>query len=285
MSLSVRTLASGPGWWTGDIVCRAGPHDRPFPEQHAAFSIAIVTEGSFQYRSTRGSAVLAPGALLLGSPGHCFECGHEHAVGDRCLSFQYEPAYFESIVAATPGVRRAELRAPSLPALAELQPLLAAAELARDDGDTDALEELGLQLAGAVVGALSGRGRVARHPSALDERRVTRALRRIEAAAEERLSLATLADEAATSPYHFLRVFHAIVGLPPHQYILRTRLHRAAMRLRRTDEPVAAIAFACGFNDLSTFNHRFRRVMGVSPSAYRMRAYRARRFAGAKHSD
>jgi AraC-like DNA-binding protein len=46
-------------------------------------------------------------------------------------------------------------------------------------------------------------------------------------------------------------------------------MHRAAVRLRRTREPVSAIAFDVGFNDLSTFNRRFRRLMGHSPSQYR----------------
>jgi AraC family transcriptional regulator len=59
--------------------------------------------------------------------------------------------------------------------------------------------------------------------------------------------------------------------MTPHQFVLRTRLHRAAVRLRRTDEPVSAIAFDAGFSDLSTFNRRFRRVMRLSPSAYRAR--------------
>lgn len=274
MSLSVHSLASGPGWQISDIVCTAGPQDRPFEEQHDAVSIAIVSEGSFQYRSAYGEAVLGPGSLLLGNPSQYFECGHEHAAGDRCLSFRYEPEYFEALVAATPGVRQADLAAPSLPALPELQPLLAEVEVARDEGDADALKELGLELAGVVMSTLAGRGYVARRPSALDEWRVTRALRRIEAAAEEPLSLADLAGEAATSPYHFLRIFRQSVGLTPHQFILRTRLHRAATRLRLSNEPIGVIAFEAGFNDLSTFNHRFRRVMGVSPSAYRARPAR-----------
>jgi AraC family transcriptional regulator len=42
------------------------------------------------------------------------------------------------------------------------------------------------------------------------------------------------------------------------------------VRLRRSHEPVAAIAFEMGFNDLSTFNRRFRRLMGSTPSAYRV---------------
>lgn len=271
MSLTVHTLASGAGWQVSDILCAAGPQDRPFEERHEAVSIAIVSEGSFQYRSSDGSAVLGPGALLLGNPGRCFECGHEHAAGDRCLSFHFEPAYFERLVADVPGARRATLDVPSLPPLPRLLPLLAEAEIARDEGDAAVLEELALRLAGAVVATVAN-GQPARlrlRPQ--DERRVTRALRRIEAAADETLMLAELAAEAATSPYHFLRIFRAIVGLTPHQYILRTRLQRAAARLRRTSVPVAAIAFACGFNDLSTFNQRFRRVMGMSPTAYRAR--------------
>jgi AraC family transcriptional regulator len=54
--------------------------------------------------------------------------------------------------------------------------------------------------------------------------------------------------------------------------VLRTRLHRAAVQLARSDQPVAAIAFEAGFNDLSTFNRRFRRLLGSSPTAYRARA-------------
>ena len=80
-----------------------------------------------------------------------------------------------------------------------------------------------------------------------------------------------LQNDAAMAPYHFLRVFRQVAGMTPHQFVLRTRLHRAAVRLRGSDESISAIAFDVGFNDLSTFNRRFRRVMGVSPSAYRLR--------------
>lgn len=113
--------------------------------------------------------------------------------------------------------------------------------------------------------------RPADEPSRLEPRRVTAALRRIEAEAGEPLSLADLAGEAAMSPYHFLRTFCRVAGLTPHQYLLRTRLHRAAVRLRRSLEPVSTIAFDTGFADLSTFNRRFRRMMGASPGAYRAR--------------
>jgi AraC family transcriptional regulator len=72
------------------------------------------------------------------------------------------------------------------------------------------------------------------------------------------------------SPYHFLRTFRQVIGMTPHQYILRARLHHAATRLRESTDPVSAIAFRAGFKDLATFNRRFRRLIGMTPSSYRV---------------
>ena len=266
---TTRLLASGPGWSVCDIVCTAGPHDRPFEERYADACVAVVTEGTFQCRSARGAALLAPGSILLGNCGESFECGHEHGKGDRCLAFHFAPEHLERITAAVPGARQAIFSVPRLPALPRLMPLLALAEAARDDDDGPLFEELSLRLAGSVIVALADGRRPAPGPSRQDERRITAALRRIEAEADEKLTLGGLACEAAMSPFHFLRTFRRVVGMTPHQYLLRTRLHRAAVRLRCSSEPVSMIAFDTGFNDLSTFNRRFRRILGASPSAYR----------------
>lgn len=97
------------------------------------------------------------------------------------------------------------------------------------------------------------------------------ALRHIEANAARELDLAELAEAARMSKHHFLRTFRRVAGVTPHQYLLGVRLKRAALRLRQTTEPVTAIAFEAGFGDLSTFNHRFRRIYGCTPTAYRRR--------------
>jgi AraC-like DNA-binding protein len=269
-----KRLASGRGWMVHDIVCRAGPETAAFEEQHGAIAIAAVSEGTFQYRSSLGAAVLTPGAVMLGAPGICYECGHEHGVGDRCTAFHFSPALWEEIVAAVPGVRQSAVTRPQLPPLEVLTPLFAEAEAARDEDDREAFEELALRLAGAVAGVLADVPRRGRTPSARDIKRVTAIVRILAERPEESHSLTALASQAAMSPYHFLRTFRQVVGLAPHQYLLRNRLHRAALRLKRSKDEISAIAFEAGFNDLSTFNRRFKKVMGVNPGAYRAGASR-----------
>ncbi|UCI17189.1 AraC family transcriptional regulator [Mesorhizobium sp. B2-1-8] len=271
MTVTANTLASGPGWQVADVICTASAGDRPFEETHRDFCVAAVTSGSFCYRAQQGTAMLAPGSLLLGNSGTCYECGHEHGRGDRCLSFRFGPAYMDRIVADVPGARRLPFAAPRLPPLQALAPLLAEAEAARDMADTGAFEELALRIAGAAVTTISGATHARCDPSRRDQKRVAEAVRRIELDADGPISLPALADETATSPYHFLRSFRRVAGMTPYQYLLRTRLHRAAVRLRTSNDAISAIAFGAGFNDLSTFNRRFRRVMGETPGRYRAR--------------
>lgn len=271
MSVTSHVVASGPGWQVDDTVCTNGPHDRRFEEQHRTASIAVVTQGTFQYRSRHGSAVLVPGSVLLGNAGACFECGHEHGHGDRCLAFHVTPAFLEASASAVQSVKRASFNSANLPPMPQLLPVLAEAEAARDERDNGAFEELTLRLVGAVFSILAGARPSVSRTSASAEKRITDAVRRIEARADEPIALADLARDAAMSPYHFLRTFRQVVGMTPHQFILQTKLQRAAVRLRRTDDAISAIAFDEGFNDLSTFNRRFRRLMGMNPSDYRAR--------------
>jgi AraC family transcriptional regulator len=271
MTIRANKLASGAGWQAYEFICSAGPADRPFEEMHRGFSIAGVTSGTFQYRSSEGDAILAPGSLLLGNHGACYQCGHEHGTGDRCLSFHYEPEFFETLLGEISGGGKAGFARTSLPPIEGSISLLARFESA---SEPDEFEILAHDMATMAVAA-SGNGR--RRPvrsTSRDERRISDALRHIETAADERLSLATLAETVGMSRYHFLRTFRRVVGMTPHQYVLRTRMQRAAARIRQSDETISAIAFDSGFEDLSTFNRRFLQVVGETPGAFRRRTNR-----------
>lgn len=264
-----KELAAGAGWRVLDIVCSQGPSDPRFDEWCDVVNVAFVIDGTFAYRSVQGSATMVPGGVVLGNCETCFQCGHEHSVGDRCLAFHYTPETFEEIVAASPGLTKLAFAPPSLPPLHALSPLLACAEAARDDEDADALEELAFAVASKVAAIAADKDGATPSPRAVDQRRISEIIRRIEDNPSEPLTLADLAREAGMSRYHFLRVFRDVAGVTPRQFVLHRRMHRAALRLQKTDDPVSTIAFDEGFEDLSTFNRRFRKIMGASPTKFR----------------
>lgn len=264
-----RMLARGDGWTVADVVCTCGPQDRPFEEQHDHYVIAVVLAGSFQHRSPLGRGLMTPGALMLGQPGHCFECGHEHGEGDRCVSFWYTPEYFEEF-AVDAGMRAdAAFRVAHLPALRELSPLAAHAGVGVSGSHDISWEELGVELAACAMrlGADDSHGPL--HTPSFADGRVTRAVRSIDRHPDANLTLDVLAREAGLSRFHFLRTFEQITGLTPHQYVRRARLREAAMRLVDESRTVLDIALDCGFGDVSNFNRAFRTEFGMSPRAYR----------------
>ena len=272
-TITATRLAAGTGWTVQDVVCTCGPDDRPFDEQHDRVSIAIVTSGTFQYRGSaaNGRELMTPGSVLLGSPGQCFECGHEHGVGDRCLSFQFTAEYFDAITAG--GRRFQSLRLPPLralsPVIADACAALAGSAPVGPVGDV-AWEELGVRLAARAVQLDRNRAVDERAVTPAAVARVTRAVRTIETASDQPWTLIALAREARLSPFHFLRTFETVAGITPHQYVIRERLRAAARRLAG-NERITDIALGVGFSDISNFNRGFRIEFGVSPTAYRRR--------------
>ncbi|HEU4537240.1 MAG TPA: AraC family transcriptional regulator [Polyangiaceae bacterium] len=277
--LSARVLARGEGWRVTEVVCRAGPRDRPFEECHEWTSIAAVLEGAFTYRSVRGRALLAAGSLLLGEGGACFECGHEHGRGDRCVAFQFAPALVEETGAGVPGAGRGGFRHAGIPPLEALLPAFARARMLARDHDPGLAEGAAGGAAGAAEGlaldvlatALALDRGVAEAPcSAHEEARAARAARLIEARYAEPLTIAGLAGDVGLGRRRFAAAFKRAIGVTPYNYLLNRRLTAAAERLGAGDgASVLAIALDVGFGDLSEFTRRFRAKFGRPPAAYR----------------
>ncbi len=265
---TIRPIASGAGWRASEFVCDAGPEDRRFEERHDEVTIAAVVSGSFNYRTHAGAGLMHPGGILLGAAGRCYECGHEHSRGDRCIAYSFRPDYFAEIAADAAGDSRFEFGAPALPASLGLAPLAARMQ-ALADATTLATEETAVRFAHAAARLAAGAPAQTARTSARDERRVADALRFIETHADEALDLDRLAEVAGVSKFHFLRSFARVVGLTPYRYLLLTRLRRAGAAIAATNRPISEIAYEAGFGDLSTFNAHFRAAMGASPSRWR----------------
>jgi AraC family transcriptional regulator len=265
----LRTIAKGRGWSITDYVCHAGPGDPRVEERHGSFTIAAVMDGLFRYRGETGTALLHPGAFLLGNVGASFECGHDHSRGDHCLAFHVDPDYFAELATAAGGRAGLRFKTAMLGASPTTLPWLARTHALLEQAEPLALGEATAELFALTIAALSGHVSAPQRISANDERRISRVLHFLAREFSEAITLDQLAATASMSKYHFLRSFRRIVGLTPYRYLLGLRLRHAAVRLAQSSAAVSAIAFDTGFGDLSTFNARFRRHFGASPSHYR----------------
>jgi AraC family transcriptional regulator len=99
--------------------------------------------------------------------------------------------------------------------------------------------------------------------------RIRRLLEYIEQHLGEDLSLEAMAAEVDLSPLYLVRAFRSTVGQSPHQYVVARRVELARRMLCDTETPIAEIALATGFSSQSHLSNWFRRIVGVSPAAYR----------------
>jgi AraC-like DNA-binding protein len=204
------------------------------------------------------------GSILVGHPGDEYTCTHDHVCGDECLSFFLDPELVEAI-----GDRTEIWRVGAAPPLPELMVLGELAQAAADGRSDIGLDEVGQLFASRFVEVMSGRSREPAPAKARDRRRAVETALWIDANSHQEIALERAAGEAGISPFHFLRLFASVLGVTPHQYLVRSRLRHAARLLADDDRPITEIAYDGGFGDLSNFVRTFHRAAGVSPRRFR----------------
>lgn len=86
---------------------------------------------------------------------------------------------------------------------------------------------------------------------------------------DEEIPLERLAAAACFSPYHFHRIFSAILGETPRDYIERSRMEQAAKLICLNKSiAITEIAVSCGFSSPSAFSRTFKKHYGVAPSQF-----------------
>jgi AraC-like DNA-binding protein len=85
----------------------------------------------------------------------------------------------------------------------------------------------------------------------------------------EPLEVDDLAAAAGLSKAHFSREFRRTFGESPYVYLLTRRLERAAALLRNTDHSVAEVCLEVGLQGVGSFTTSFKRMYGMTPTAYR----------------
>lgn len=253
-----------PGLPSRPAVAIAGPSLRDLPEDPETLGVLA---GWLRDRHAGGSVVgsVCSGAYLLGHAG-----------------------LLDGRAATTHWCHAADLAA-RFPA-ARIDP----ARLVVDDGDiissgaVMAWTDLGLRLVerllGPAVTVATARymlfdpaGREQRHYSGFAPRLnhgdgpVLKVQHWLQGIGGQGVTLAAMADRAGLETRTFERRFLRATGLRPTEYCQHLRVARARELLELSALPIAQVAWEVGYGDQAAFRKVFRRVVGLSPGAYRLR--------------
>ena len=108
---------------------------------------------------------------------------------------------------------------------------------------------------------------------------IHRAIQYIEAHLREDLSISTVAQQAALSPYYFQKGFAMLCGMTVGEYIRQRRLSAAGLEVLMTDRKIIDIALEFGYDASDSFTKAFARFHGVTPAALRKSGGAVRSFA------
>ncbi len=102
--------------------------------------------------------------------------------------------------------------------------------------------------------------------------RINRVMDFIERNMARSFTLEELAAEANFSKFHFSRIFWAMCGETPFEFLSRIRMEKAAsLLIMNPKESITEISFLCGFSNLPVFSRNFKSTFGVSASQWRER--------------
>lgn len=105
--------------------------------------------------------------------------------------------------------------------------------------------------------------------SRLTHAQLQKAIDYIHAHLNRDLSLVELANVVNISPTYFAGLFKKVMGISPHQYVIKQRVERAEVMLKGTDLAIADIALQVGFSSQSHLTQQFKRLTGVTPKQVR----------------
>ncbi|MBK1880487.1 helix-turn-helix domain-containing protein [Pelagicoccus mobilis] len=86
---------------------------------------------------------------------------------------------------------------------------------------------------------------------------------------EQAFDIDELTELSGMSRRNFYRAFTELTGKTPMSYLLHIRIARAAHLLQTTSKNITETAFECGFEDSNYFSRQFRKIMNMTPRAYK----------------
>lgn len=97
---------------------------------------------------------------------------------------------------------------------------------------------------------------------------IIKVMQYIEENLAEKISLENLSKEASMSKFHFCRFFYRHAGLSPIKFLNQARIEKAKEYLQKERITISEVSHKVGYNDLGTFIRQFKKLTGLTPSAY-----------------
>jgi len=270
------TLSSGRSGWEGAILelHSHGPHNAEKHQHLSHFLCLHLSEPApviWRSAGKQEKGLVKPGSLILLSRGTEDAVIFPKAV--RRILLNLEPGVFEWATPEHKTGRDVELVNHWGVEDRKVEYLLRALEADLEDGLPAGLL-FGESLLCALAVHLERSYRVellreAKVRNGLPKARLGRVLEFIESNLDREITLGALAETAGMSPHYFSVMFKHSTTFSPHQYVLRKRIELARRLLNDSRVTIFEASVRTGFSDQSHFTKIFRRIVGITPTAYR----------------
>jgi AraC-like DNA-binding protein len=258
---------SGVAVW--NVTCPG--HIRHQADEECATSTHLIFpyRGVYVHHVGSRHTVVDPSQVLFINAGEPYRVSHPVKGGDSTLSIGVEP---ETLLELAPARYRDPKGRPAfdrsgLPADTRTQRLAATVRQRMSRGTVDALEaeELTLALVRHTLGETAWNA--PNNDGAGPRRLADRVKLLLSSDLGRRWTLSEVAKSVGVSPVYLTQAFKSVEGVPLYRYHLRLRLARALDLLVDHDD-LTDLAFELGFSSHSHFTAAFRKVYGVTPSAF-----------------
>lgn len=223
------------------VICKDSPRSYPIHNHVSVITAGLVLEGSIKLTVAQTEQICRAGHGFVIPPyiPHAIEAPHPYSLLSVCLNKERIPlagSIESKLSTLIPGTLCF-----NQPADSQAVPLARAFELLKDFSAKETyMDPLIAQL-----------------------------IHQLESHPEAAYGIEDMARTACMSKYYFIRKFKGAAGLTPHQFLIQNRVRRAK-RLINQNTSITEAALTAGFFDQSHFIKHFEKLVGMTPSDYKM---------------
>jgi len=278
MLADVHVLHQSDFYKISDFKCHCDVCSISDPEYNHSLCLSFIRKGFFGYHTFRRRDEVHVGRILISKPGYEHVATHIDGQPDITTVFEFTVDFFrivqEQYKEAAWFLKNNDIHSLLLQSNPELDYLHSriCRKVSTQTATTLQVDEMVVELLEKTLAILTNSKDINVVADSLKQFHlgtVESAKTYIFENFSQNISLHQLATHCLVSPFHFSRMFKAIMNTSPHQYLTEVRLNHAKVLLTTSNESITDIAFACGFNSVEHFATAYRYRYQMSPSKFR----------------